>query len=550
MKVIVQGAPLTLAKTDYLAGGGEGDVYVKGATAFKIYHDPSRMIPLGKIQELQAIPTHNVIRPLHVIYSTTQAPIGYTMPFVTDTWALCQLFTRTFRDREGLDGPKMAALIQQLRDTVATVHSAQALVVDLNEMNGIVRKDFSSLYLLDADSFQTPHYPATALMESVRDRHSKTFSPGTDWFAYAILSFQMFVGIHPYKGKHPGLTTLDERMKLNVSVLDPAVTVPKACYSFDVIPAPWRDWYTAVFQRGERSAPPVNLSATAPMVPTQILQATRLIVVQMAAYQGVLHTYLEHGGQVLAASSDGVWLDGRPQSCDKGAAAFGFDAQQRAFAVHTEADGARVTLLLNGTSATLRANIRALSTSEGNVYAHVGEMIYRIDLHGKLLATLTAVAPCAQHATWLFEGGAFQNLLGEPHVTFLFPGGASTLAVPELKGQRVVDACRRGSVLVVIGEAKGVFTRFVFHAEAPYFSYTFHGKREVPTAAMPNFAVTDSGIAVLLNEDDDLEVFAASKGFAGMKVLLDPSLRGDMKLVGLKGRIGYLFGNALYSMRM
>ena len=58
-------------------------------------------------------------------------------------------------------------------------------------------------------------------MDSVRDRHAAGWNEGTDWFSFALVSFQMFVGIHPYKGKHPALKTLDERMAQNVSVLHP-----------------------------------------------------------------------------------------------------------------------------------------------------------------------------------------------------------------------------------------------------------------------------------------------------------------------------------------
>src|SRR5947199_212129 len=82
------------------------------------------------------------------------------------------------------------------------------------------------------------------------------FSPETDWFSFAIISFQMFIGIHPYRGLHPSLPDLDARMSANVSVLNPRVSIPKLCYPFSVIPQAYRDWYRAIFEDGKRVPPP------------------------------------------------------------------------------------------------------------------------------------------------------------------------------------------------------------------------------------------------------------------------------------------------------
>ena len=46
------------------------------------------------------------------------------------------------------------------------------------------------------DSYQTAHYPATAIMPSVRDWKVPLhdFSELSDWFSFAIVSFQVFLG--------------------------------------------------------------------------------------------------------------------------------------------------------------------------------------------------------------------------------------------------------------------------------------------------------------------------------------------------------------------
>ena len=77
--------------------------------------------------------------------------------------------------------------------------------------NFLIDRDMQHVLFIDVDSYQTAGFPATAIMDSIRDRHSSTYSAGTDWFSFAILAFQMFVGVHPYRGKHATLAVSGER---------------------------------------------------------------------------------------------------------------------------------------------------------------------------------------------------------------------------------------------------------------------------------------------------------------------------------------------------
>src|SRR3972149_9618375 len=168
MKVYTQAlGKIDLTKGNFLASGGEAAIYVKDNFAFKIYSDPAKMIPAGKIQELSEITDENIIKPKEIIFDTSNKPIGFTMRFVKDTYALCQAFTRTFREREGLDNDKMRELVKKLRQLVEHVHDKNILIVDLNELNFLVSKSFDEIYGIDADSYKTKNYPATALMESI-----------------------------------------------------------------------------------------------------------------------------------------------------------------------------------------------------------------------------------------------------------------------------------------------------------------------------------------------------------------------------------------------
>src|SRR5262249_20853743 len=159
-------------------------------------------------------------RPQAILLDAKNRPIGYTMGRIRDAHVLCQLFNRAFRERKGITPEAMVMLVQKLREGVQHVHENGILIVDLNEMNFLLDSALREVLFIDVDSYQTPGFPAAALMDSVRDRHALRFSEATDWFSFGIVSFQMFTGIHPYRGKHPTVADLEARMRGNISVLN------------------------------------------------------------------------------------------------------------------------------------------------------------------------------------------------------------------------------------------------------------------------------------------------------------------------------------------
>ncbi len=269
MEVFEQGraSPIRLGNKEFIAAGGEGSVYAKGDKAFKIYTDPAKMMPAAKIKELGAITSPKVIRPLNILLDKQNRPVGYTMRYLTDAVGLCQTFTKAYRERTHITPDMVLALVRDFQHTVSHIHSAGILIVDLNEMNFLVDSGHKEVLCIDVDSYQTKSFPATVLMESVRDRHSKTFSTNTDWFSFGIVTFQMFIGIHPYRGKHDTLNGFDDRMINNVSVLNKTVRIPAVCYPFANIPQSYLDWYKAIFEHGKRLPPPSDLIATIIITP-------------------------------------------------------------------------------------------------------------------------------------------------------------------------------------------------------------------------------------------------------------------------------------------
>ena len=562
MKVYVKGQPeVSLTKSQFVAEGGEGKVFVRGDTGYKVYHDASKAIPLGKIQDLSRIKDHRVIAPRDALYSGKRAKhVGHTFKFVPDTWTLCQLFPRAFRDREGLDHKKALELVQQIQAGVRSVHDANVLIVDLNEMNFLVSKDFATPYFIDVDSYQTPRYPATAIMPSVRDPlvRGLDFTTYSDWFSFAVVSFQLFVGIHPYKGKHPKVKGLEERMKAGISIFDKDVKVPKTAYGLDAIPSSYRDWYESMFVHGQRHAPPEGTHHVIVLRPTirKITGTDNFEITELAEYDKDIRDLFLGGGHTVVWDGDQILVDRRHAGYWAATFSIGF-TPKHGHPVAALSTSHMPTHLLDTTTKQI---FKDFSLPEGEtmsandtIYVRSRDKILEVtfaEAGNKIMASTRVAANVLEHACRLYEGVAIQSLLGEPHAS-IFPrqGACYQLTIPELKGHKVVQAKHDGGVLMVLAAEKGTYHRLVFRFDDRYTTYDVRKIEDVSPTDI-NFVTLDSGICVCLNEDEELELFSSKKGSKSVKTISDPVLGGDMRLHKDGGTVVFHRGNKIYKMRM
>lgn len=555
MDVFIQGkGSIRLGQNDFVGQGGEGAVYARGKVAYKIYNDPARMLPVGKINELAALTDPRIIRPQDVLLDKDHRPIGYTMPRVKDGVPLCRLFTRSFRERQGLSLTAMVSLVRRFQDGVAHVHARGMLVVDLNEMNFLLDAGFQDVLFIDVDSYQTPSFPATALMDSVRDRHSHGFSPLTDWFSFAVVTFQMLVGIHPYRGKHPTLADLDQRMQANVSVFNPQVTLPKVCYPFDVIPQAYRDWYRAVFEEGKRLPPPDGLRPVVAFVPAvqQIAVGGKVRTQVVARFPAEILYPVQIGGAAGAVTVDGLFLNGRRHPVGRDVRIGFTPRMNRPVAAWVE--GGRLSLfdVLAGKALSADLEAEALTGYDGRLYVKRGDGLYEvewIELPSGLRAALRQVGNAMENATQLFEGVAVQSLLGGCYAS-LFPaaGVCYPVRLKELDGFRVVDGKFERNVLMLVGVRNGQYHRFVFRFDSAFTGYDVRETANVAYAGL-NFTVLENGVCLHLNENDELELFSHRKGAPELKVVTDPALEG-VRLFRNGAQAVLAKGDTLYSATM
>lgn len=557
------GGSITLTKSDFLAGGGEGEVFVKGSTAYKIYHDPANCMPEGKLRELGVIQDKDVIRPKDVLLDGQGKPVGYSMRYIANANPLCTVFPKAYRDRVGLDGSGVLHLVRMLQERVQSVHDAGVLVVDLNEMNYLVSEDHQHIYGIDTDSYQTASYRAKMLMPSVRDWsvEPKDFSELSDWFSFGVLAFQMFTSIHPFKGKHPKVKGLEDRMKANISIFDPDVRVPKVVYPVDVIPSKYRDWMRSMFVDGHRSPPPGgNIAPIAYTIPSSRFKDSGNIV---------FNEILDVGGAILGAASSGnvlvTWTKDAVRVGARTVVSHAGETNRRTGVVFTPVLNTPVLVRMQGLNLTLTdlnsgknidvaINAEDVSVSGSNVYARMNDKLVRVDINENPHKTYTSykiVGSCMPRATRMWPGMATQNMLGSAYVTAFHDANMNpTFRVPELDGHKILDAAYQGGVAVLTTHDGKAYHRVVLRMKDDFRGYDLgpFGVENLSDAAGVGVITLDSGV-VILHHEDKLLLFAAKPGSNSVREV-DATALADARLFLHGGRAGALKGNSAYTIQM
>jgi hypothetical protein len=449
--------------------------------------------------------------------------------------------------------------VRQLQTGVSHIHSRGILIVDLNEMNFLVAADFSELFFIDVDSYQTPSFPATVLMESVRDRHAKTFSTDSDWFSFAVVSFQMFVGIHPFKGTYPAFqhlpdntTKLDERMRANVSVLHPGVSVPAACLPFSVIPPNYLDWYRAMFEQGRRLPPPQAVQAVIIVAGPTVGQSIASRKFEVREVREFDSEIIWHDG-VITATEQSVYFNGQKYPRPP------FDAKltitpRRQHLIAAYHDGAQLRFRDLTMDRLIETQVEGeeVMLSHGQLYIKQHEHIFAIDfveLPNNTLLGLRSVANVMMNSTRMFDGVAIQNLLGANYASIPSGGGCHQVRLAELDGAQIVSAKLYRNVLIVLVTNAGQYDKYVFRFVKDFGSYDI---RVLPDVTTPDveFTVLDTGVVLHLIDDDKLEIFSSAKDSIKISVVEDEALKDDLKLFHTGKQALMAKGRKLYKFKM
>lgn len=554
--VHIQGkGEVKLTDRNYVAAGGEASVYKHGKSAIKIYHERTKMIPLGKIQELQAIMLPNVLVPKEVVRDSSNRAIGYTMSFVKISTPICRLFTKSFRSQNQISEQDIADLVKEIQTTVAGIHGFKCLVVDLNELNILASSDYKTPLFIDTDSYQTPNFKATAIMASIRDPKVKgdQFTALSDWFSFAVIAFQLYIGIHPYKGRHPSYKANEwqRRMDDGISVFDKDVSLPRVCNDFSVIPARHLDWLKIVFVNNDRCKPPLP-GAMIPIAGTALFHT---IVADDTFTTKLLDTYPEDIIQVFdvmgvtyAVGMHHIMKDTRPVIDIEHDEKIGVCRSSDMRPVIGRFKNGLIRFVDLGNNEIGRLNARAVMYRNGCAYSIFGDKMTEsrfVKLADKVLQSTKLVCTVSDCATHMFDGVVFQDLLGKWHITLPFEVGKCLVKpVKELDGYRVIEARSEENICVVLAEKAGTYSRFILTFDKIFSNYEMRCEEGIGYVAV-NFTVKTNGVAVLA-EENQVQIFRGGKA----KIVKDPPFSPATRLFNVVGDVRFVEGNKIYSVSL
>ena len=573
--ILGQKKKFRLKKPDY--SGGEKAVFVQNGLAYCIFHDPSKMIPDGKFTALNALDHPNIMRPLDIVIEAKKGTkVGFTTDFIKDAYTLAETFPKAFKVRHGYEQDDVLANIRQLFGMAEFVHSKNCLIVDFNELNVLVSPDVTQLYLIDVNSYQAPGYHATAIMESIRDRHCldpdgrPKWSENTDWYSAGILSFQMFHGIHPFRGNHDNYASVEKdkrmfaRMDDHCSLYDPDARYPAVVYPLDSAPSGLRDWWKAMFQDGKRMPPPSDFSGAVIVVATVTkMQGSNLFDIPSSPLfttDGEIYEVATSGGKQVIVTNRNVYCNKRRVDLPGTNIKVGFSPKMnRPVAAWTDNGQLRLSDLDNDKPLDIKAASSGVFVTEDNriIYKSGGSMMEVVfnEHNQHLMAAGKQVGKVSAHAAQVFDGVVIQNLLGQHFASFFpAPGVCKQIALSELSDYRkIVDARCSGKLLVVNAVDKdGKYDRLVFIMSSKYDEYVVRKKEDITPVGI-NFTVNDGQppVCVMMNEDGCVEAFQVARAGSDIKEFpADPDVTSDVKLFSSGSQILFSKGNELYSMAM
>jgi hypothetical protein len=436
---------------------------------------------------------------------------------------------------------------------------------DANELNWLAvlsTRDKVEPRIIDVDSWGIGHWPVTAIMPSIRDWHAKGFSRETDWFSWGVVTFQLFSGIHPYKGTLNGFGRgdLEGRMKANKSVFALGVRLNQAVRDFSCIPSALLDWYRSVFEHGERTAPPFPFDRVGVVAQVRVMRATTtgsgvLIFNKLFGKSGDPIIRVWPSGVVLLSSgalidlsskrligslksskgevikAEGGWLiadweNGNPEYT---------------FVSIAGKDGVKLSLPMTGWCFMRHQDRLFLVTDRG-----LTEIICKFI--GRPLLAVGQTWGVMVNATSWFDGVGVQDAMGAMFVVVPFGANSCTsIRVPELDNVKTVFA-KAGNrfVAIVVIDKKGNYKKLELTFDSDYKAYKIW-QGDVDDSSL-NVTMLPRGVCATIANDGELDIFVPRN--AQLNRVKDKYISTDMMLANWEERVVYIQGGEVWEMRM
>ena len=559
-KITLEGhGPLSLSDNDHIATGGEGSVYKKSGYVIKLYTDTQKMKRDGmpeKIKLLSAIKHRFIVAPQGLVLNQVSSdPVGYYMDFASGAEALSRFFTNDFRDRSGFTNDNANTLVKGMRETVICAHQHKAVLVDANELNWMaVPGKTPEPRVIDVDSWAIGKFPAKVIMPSIRDWHSKQFNELTDWFSWGIVTFQIYSGIHPYKGMLDGYKPIEmeRRMKDNASVFSPGVRLNRAVRDFNCIPARLIDWYIATFQQGKREMPPspfdtgVAVNAASHVKRVVVTQTGALVFDKLFYHGADPAVRVFHCGVVLLESGRLIDLEtkkaiGKVDSLDCEIVKL-----EKGWLIGENENGRIAFSCIYAASLQKEVLDFQLMTNRlvgyaNRLFAVTDQGLTEVNVtffgNKAILSAKNTWGVLINSTSW-FNGVGIQDAMGAMFLVAPFGDNAVTQTrVKELDGLKAVAAKAGNRFITVIAvDKKGEYQKLEFTFSSDYTSYQVVST--LTDSPELNIAMLPKGVCASIVEDGELVLFVPLNGRSNK--VLDAKIDTQMRLYNWGDKVVYI----------
>ncbi|MEC7985818.1 MAG: hypothetical protein VX278_11690 [Myxococcota bacterium] len=549
----VNGQLESLGQQHFVTEGGEGAIYTKAGVGFKIYHSPENCISASKVLELSHVNEPNFLRPLSRIWNLRGDPIGYEMQFVDQTVSLTRLISNGFKKKHRLDTTQIYQILMQISELMNRVHAKSIHIVDLHSDNILISRDFQTVYFVDVDSYQTPMHPATAQLDLIRDPLATSWNEKSDRYAFAILAVQLLMGIHPFKGKHPQIKGIKNRMQAGISVFHSSVSLPPSCFLPSSIEPVLRQWFIDTLEKGQRAPVPqrvlsqrtVFTQPSADPVLSQRVQSRALCDVEESI---LLHAY--QGGRRILVGPEYCFIDG-VKHCPTPGIPLSIVANPSPILVFKDGGTLGIFDIAGQRKIESSCAFQEMDCSGNRMYGVLGDKLVQLTFHqtgAGIWLSYQVVSTVMRYASSLFEGVLIQNILGSMYVSLLRGrDGVVQVLVPELKGAKIVEARFRHRLLIVNRLERGVYRQDTILFSADFCSYDYQTAVTESFESL-NFVAMPNGVSVHLLYDGRLVLRSPMRGEASKRIE-DTGLSGKESLF-VEERLLCAKGTVLHRLRM
>jgi hypothetical protein len=370
----------------------------------------------------------------------------------------------------------------------------------------------------------------------------------------------LFIGIHPFKGKHPKYkpNQLEDRMRANISIFNKDVAVPSTCRDFSYIPDDIREWYIKVFEKGERIPPPkvVGLSNIKQVVVKIVQTTNNFEIASLGEFPDEIVRVKFWNANRAVTTKKQIWINKMHYNISSPDVDIVFTPKMMN-PVFVKIENELLSLFDVTKKEAINVNISCqeklvignviFAKYEGNLFE------VTIDEFGdKILAFVKHTWGVMPKSSQLLDNIIFQNVLGKSYLVIPHPEESSKnsscaiILAPELNGYRIIDGKYENKVAMLTGNKGSVNSKFIFRFNGD----SKYDCRIIDDSTSINFTVLDNGICISINDDDTIEVFSNNLASNKVNAIQDPDINQSMMLTKDGVRTLFFNQNKLYSLTM